>query len=282
MNLREKLASKKTKLAVTKEKIKDHPANISDYEDGSMLRVDIELITPNPDQPRHYFNPDTLEELSQSIKQKGVLQPVIIRKGNDGKVLLIAGERRYRAAKMAGLKKIPAILSKGNPLEIAIIENLQRENLSPIEEAEALERLMKEFNYTQEQLAKVIGKGRSTITEILSLNKLPDDLRDQCRESDKYPRRLLLEVSKQKSASDMTSLFDKINNDNLDTKTVRSITRNKQEIPRKSHTEIALEQVHKLINSILKVDLKTIDKDEKKQLSKALKELIKTWEKQGL
>lgn len=282
MNLREKLASKKTKLAVTKEKIKDHPANISDYEDGSMLSVDIELITPNPDQPRHYFNPDTLEELSQSIKQKGVLQPVIIRKGNDGQVLLIAGERRYRAAKMAGLKKIPAILSKGNPLEIAIIENLQRENLSPIEEAEALARLMKEFEYTQEQLAKVIGKGRSTIAEILSLNKLPDDLRDQCRESDKYPRRLLLEVSKQKSESDMTSLFDKINNDNLDSKTVRSITRNKPETPRKSHAEVALEQVHKLINSILKVDLKTIDKDEKKQLSKALKELTKTWEKQGL
>lgn len=282
MNLREKLASKKTKLAVTKEKIKDHPANISDYEDGSMLSVDIELITPNPDQPRHYFNPETLEELSQSIKQKGVLQPVIIRKGNDGQVLLIAGERRYRAAKMAGLKKIPAILSKGNPLEIAIIENLQRENLSPIEEAEALARLMKEFEYTQEQLAKVIGKGRSTIAEILSLNKLPDDLRDQCRESDKYPRRLLLEVSKQKSESDMTSLFDKINNDNLDSKTVRSITRNKPETPRKSHAEVALEQVHKLINSILKVDLKTIDKDEKKQLSKALKELTKTWEKQGL
>lgn len=281
-SIRDKLANKKTKLASTKEKTKDHPANVSDYDEGSMMSVDIDLITPNPDQPRHYFNPDSLKELSQSIKQKGVLQPVIIRKGNDGKVLLIAGERRYRAAKMAGLEKIPAILSKGNPLEIAIIENLQRENLSPIEEAEALERLMKDFDYTQEQLAKVIGKARSTVTEILSLNKLPENLREKCRASDAYPKRLLIEVSKQKSTRDMTSLFNKINKDNLDSDTVRSITRTKNETPKRSPAEIALEQINNLIISILRFDLKTFDKDEKKQLSKALNELINVLEKKGL
>lgn len=281
MSIRDKLANKKTKLARTKEKTKDHPANVSDYDEGSMMSVDIDLITPNPEQPRHYFNPDTLEELSQSIKQKGVLQPVIIRKGNDGKVLLIAGERRFRAAKMAGLEKIPAILSKGNPLEIAIIENLQRENLSPIEEAEALKRLMNEFDYTQDQLAKVVGKARSTITEILSLNRIPKDLREECRTSD-IPKSHLIEVAKQETPALMRSLLNDIENHDLKTSHIRQQTRPQKEAPARSLAVIAVEQINRLINSISKVDLKSIDKDEKKQLSKALKELIKTLEKQGL
>ena len=282
MSIRKKLSDKKTKLSQTKTKSPDHPANITDYEDGSFLNVDIELIEPNPDQPRKFFDSVALYELKSSIEQKGVLQPIIIRQNNDNKIYLIAGERRWRAAKLAGLEKIPAILSKGNPLEIALIENLQRENLRPVEEAEALQRMLLEFNYTQNALAHVIGKARNTVTEMLSLNKLPEPIKAECRELDTYPRRLLLEVSKQKSKKEMTSLFNKIKNKNLNSDTVRSITRTKTEAPKKSQAEIALEQVHRLINSILKIKLKTTDKDEKKQLMTALKELAKTWEKQGL
>lgn len=274
MSIRDKLANKKSKLAGTKEKTKDHPANVSDYDEGSMLSVDIDLITPNPEQPRHYFNPESLAELSQSIKQKGVLQPVIIRKGDDGKVLLIAGERRYRAAKMAGLKKIPAILSKGNPLEIAIIENLQRENLSPIEEAEALARLMKEFKYTQEQLAEVVGKARSTITEILSINRIPDNLRELCRTSD-IPKSHLIEVAKQETPRLMKALLNDIENNDLKTSHLRQKTRPKLSavLPEKAAVDIALDRINKLVEAILKIDFDSMNKAEKKKISKALEEL---------
>lgn len=281
MSIRKKLSDKKSKLARTKIKSSDHPANVTDYEDGSFLTVDMQIIEPNPNQPRQFFNSETLAELSESIKQKGVLQPVIIRKGNDGKVFLIAGERRYRAAKMAGLEKIPAILSKGNPLEIAIIENLQRENLSPIEEAEALARMINEFKYTQEQLAKVIGKARSTVTEILSLNKIPEELREKCRTSD-IPKSHLIEVAKQKNPDLMSSLLNDIESEDMKTSHIRQKTRPVKEPAKRSPVIIAVEQINRIIHSIAKVDLTAIDKDEKKQLTKALKELVKLLEKQGL
>jgi ParB family chromosome partitioning protein len=283
MSIRNKLSDKKTKLAKTKTRIKNHPANVTDYADGSFLSVDIEIITPNPEQPRRYFKPEALEELSQSIKQRGVLQPVIIRKGNDGKVVLIAGERRFRAAKMAGLEKIPAILSTGNPLEIAIIENLQRENLSPIEEAEALDKLMKEFDYTQEQLAKAIGKARSTITEILSINKIPDNIREECRTSD-IPKSHLIEVAKQKTPKQMNSLLREIKDDGLKTSHIRQKTRPKTApaLPQKAPADIALECINKLVEAILKIDFDSMKKTEKKRISKALEELTEVMGEKGI
>ena len=143
--LKDKLAQAKTKLAIPKETLEDHPANLNNYQESAFYNVDIELIKPNPHQPRKFFDPDSLAELAQSIKEKGVLQPVIIRKDKTGQIHLVAGERRLRAAKNAGLEKIPAILTSGNPMEISLIENLQRDNLRPIEEAEALGRMMEEY-----------------------------------------------------------------------------------------------------------------------------------------
>ena len=183
-SIRKKLAGKKTKLAATQKKEADHPASLNNFTDGSFYQIEINLIEPDPNQPRQYFDPEALAELSESIKQKGVLQPVIIRRDKDGKIWLVARERRFRAAKMAGLEKIPAILTTGNPAEISLIENIQRENLNPIEEAQAMDRMVKEYKYTQEQLAQVIGKARTTITQTLSLNKLPDEIKTQCPRED--------------------------------------------------------------------------------------------------
>ena len=152
-SIRDKLAGKKSKLSQAAEPLADHPADLNDYPEGSFLRVAVDLVRPNPYQPRQHFDPEKLAELSQSIRRQGVLQPIVVRRDEAGQIFVVAGERRLRAAKMAGLEKIPAIVTKGHPAEIALIENLQREDLSPLEEAEALARMAAEFHYTQEQLA---------------------------------------------------------------------------------------------------------------------------------
>ncbi len=133
-------------------------------------------IKANPNQPRRDFSIEKLEELSASIKEHGVLQPIILCRSDDGKYSLVAGERRFRAAKMAGLNKIPAVVKDLTPtevMEIALIENLQREDLNPVEEAQAYRQLLEDFNFTQEQLATRLGKSRPAISNMLRLLQLP-------------------------------------------------------------------------------------------------------------
>lgn len=155
-------------------------ALIPDVGKSGVTEIDISNIQPSEYQPRKRFDETHLEELSLSIKAKGVLQPVIVRKAEDGGYRLIAGERRWRAASMAGLKRIPAIIkdvTEAERIELALIENLQREDLNPIETAEACQHLIKDFHLTQEDLSKVLGKQRSSITNYLRLLKLPLDLK---------------------------------------------------------------------------------------------------------
>lgn len=279
MSIRDKLTGKTTKLAEERQKTEDHPAKLHNYKDGDFFSVEVGQIVPNPDQPRKYFDEQALEELSHSIKQNGVLQPVIIRFGQDGKIYLVAGERRYRAAKMAGLEKIPAVFTTGNSAEIALIENLQREDLTPVEESEALARMIEEYNYTQEKLALVVGKARTTITEALSLNKLPDQIKNECRRADNYPRRLLVEVAKQKTPEDMLSLFNQIKNNNLKSTKVREITRKHTDKPQRTPAAIVLEKAMNLNNNLSKLDISTVEEQEKTQLLTELHGLKKVIEK---
>jgi ParB family chromosome partitioning protein len=140
---------------------------------------DIELIRPNRFQPRIQFPKDELDELCQSIKEQGILQPLLIRKEDDG-YQLIAGERRLRAAKKAGLTQVPVIIKRigdSKLLELSIIENIQRANLNPIEESEAYHRLITEFNLTQDQAATRIGKSRSAVANFLRLRQLPEQIK---------------------------------------------------------------------------------------------------------
>ena len=146
--------------------------------------IDVSLIKPSRFQPRTEFNEEALKALSQSIKDKGVLQPLLVRKTDNG-YELIAGERRWRAAQLAGLNKVPVIekeLKDQEALEVALVENLLRENLSAIEEAEALQRLMDEFSHTQEALSQVIGKSRSYIANTLRLLNLPESIKNFVKE----------------------------------------------------------------------------------------------------
>jgi ParB family chromosome partitioning protein len=145
-----------------------------------ILELDIKTIKPNQYQPRRVFNDSTLNELVTSIKAKGIIQPVIVRKTADNSYQLIAGERRWRAARMAGLYSLPAIVKEAAPaeaLELALIENIQREDLNPIETADAFQRLIKDFNLTHDDLSKKVGKDRATVTNYLRILKLPSEIK---------------------------------------------------------------------------------------------------------
>lgn len=147
---------------------------------ASDTQISIEKIQPNPDQPRTHFNESELEELSESIRENGVLQPLLVRKRGN-KYEIIAGERRYQASKMAGLDTLPVIIKDVDDqkvLELALIENLQRSDLNPIEEAKGYKRLIKTSGMTQEALSRAVSKSRSTITNSLRLLDLPEPVQD--------------------------------------------------------------------------------------------------------
>ena len=155
-----------------------HVYETTDKEE--IIEVNISELRPNPYQPRKVFDKDALAELAKSIKEHGVFQPIIIKKSIKG-YEIIAGERRVRASKMAGLDKVPAIIRNLNDeqmMEIALLENLQRENLSAIEEAKAYKSLIDNLHLTQEQLSEKVGKSRSHVTNILGLLRLPPEVQD--------------------------------------------------------------------------------------------------------
>lgn len=154
------------------------PKGITSDENGT-LWLDINLLKPNPRQPRQYFNEEDLAELTESVKSEGVLQAITVEDAGDGTFYIIAGERRTRAAKAAGLEKVPVQLRKFSDvrkLEVALIENIQRTDLNPVEEAQAYYKLMELSGITQEEVAKRVGKNRSTVANCLRLLKLPEDM----------------------------------------------------------------------------------------------------------
>ncbi len=189
---------------------------------GKMIPVD--MLVPNPDQPRRSFG--DMADLISSIKEKGVLEPVLVRPTGD-KYQIIAGERRYRASLEAGLSQIPCVeidVDDRGVLEISLIENLQRRDLSPFEEADGLHKLCEKFLYTHEDVAKKLGKSRSSITETLTLNNIPVDLRDRCREGGITARSTLLQIARQPSRDAMAHVIDEIKKAGLTRDDVRKLT----------------------------------------------------------
>lgn len=147
---------------------------------SGLRQVPIELLHPNPNNPRKQFNEEELANLAQSIGDKGLLQPLVVRQRGDGEFEIVAGERRWRASQRAGLHQLPVLvreLSDGETLEIALIENIQRTDLNPLEEARAYQQLLQQFSYTQQQLADSVRKSRSHIANTLRLLNLPDSVR---------------------------------------------------------------------------------------------------------
>ena len=152
-----------------------------DSDGNGVLEVDISKVKPNPNQPRKNFDDDALKELASSIKMHGIVQPIVLNKQHDGNYLIIAGERRWRAANLCGLKTVPAVIknyTEKQIKEISIIENLQREDLNPIEAARAIKELMDEYGLTQETVSERIGKSRSNVANTLRMLSLYPEVID--------------------------------------------------------------------------------------------------------
>ena len=177
---------------------------------GRMLPI--EKIRPNPDQPRKTLG--DIRELADSIREKGVLEPLLVRYiAREDVYHIISGERRYHASREVGLRELPCIektADDAETLEIALIENLQRKDLTPFEEADGLARLAEQFEYTHEEIARKISKSRTSVTELLSLGVIPDDVRRQCVESGVNSKSLLLQIARQATPSKMQELVHRI------------------------------------------------------------------------
>jgi ParB family transcriptional regulator, chromosome partitioning protein len=152
-------------------------------------------LRPNPIQPRRHFDPEALRELAASIAARGLLQPIIVKRDGDGFVIM-AGERRYRAAQLAGLSTVPALVRDDDPIVVAMIENLQREDLSPLEEAEGLGALIDLHGYTHEGLAELIGKSRPYVSNTLALRRLPEEIKREYHASPDVSREILISVAR--------------------------------------------------------------------------------------
>jgi len=172
--------------------------------------VPIDHVDPNPNQPRQVMG--DLSELIASIGEKGILEPLVVRQRGD-RFQIVAGERRYQAAVQAGLADLPVVIrdvDETEMLEIALIENIQRKDLTPFEESEALQGLAESCGYTHEDLARRLGKSRTAITESLALNAMPQEVRNLCRLADISAKSLLLQVVRQNTPEKMTALIEKI------------------------------------------------------------------------
>jgi len=178
------------------------------YEKGNLYQISIVDFKLDPTQPRKVVDPDALAELTASIAKFGILQPLLFREADQGWVYIVAGERRFKAAQKVGLLILPAICVTGDYAEIALIENLQRQDLTIVEEAEALQRLKEEKKYTDEQLSGVIGKARQTVSDILTLNRLPLEIRDKCRGERTITRKTLIEIARKKQERAMITAYN--------------------------------------------------------------------------
>jgi len=152
-------------------------------------------IQPNPRQPRRHFDATALAELAESIKARGLLQPLVVTPAGEG-YMLMAGERRWRAAQLAGLDSVPALIRSDDPLEVAMIENLQRADLTPLEEAEGLGQLVDRFGYTHEQLAAMVGKSRPYVSNTLALCRLPEEIKAWCHAEPGVSREILIQLAR--------------------------------------------------------------------------------------
>lgn len=187
--------------------------------------IPIEQIAPNPNQPRQQMG--ELTELTASIREKGILEPLIVRR-QGALYQIISGERRYQAALQAKLTEIPCVerdVDDSETVEIALVENLQRKDLTPFEEADALAHLVSMYGYTHDILAQKLGKSRSSITEMLSLANMPDEVKKLCRLADISSKSLLLQVVRQETPEKMMGLIEKISREGLSRDEVRKVAR---------------------------------------------------------
>ena len=210
--------------------------SLTSYSGAAVGRmIPVEQIRPNPEQPRKALG--DLRELTESVREKGVLEPLLVRfVPREDCYYIISGERRYHASRAAGLREVPCIekmADDAETLEIALIENLQRKDLTPFEEADGLQRLAEQFDYTHDDVAKKLGKSRTSVTETLVLRHIPEDLRKKCIEQGILAKSMLVQIAKQPTEKRMYEMFARISQGGLSRQDVRREQAEGKEGPQK-------------------------------------------------
>jgi len=248
----------------------EKPTEEIEYEARTLYQLQTKNLNTDPKQPRQSIDEDELKELTASIIKHGVLQPILFRKDEEGNLIIVSGERRFQASKLANKETIPAMFIDGKPAEIALVENLLRVDLTAIEEAEALQRLKEEAGYLNKDLAAVIGKKESTISEILKLNQLPEKLRTEHRTNKKLSRRGLLEVAKAKDVKEMKVLFKKLIKKELKRDEVRA----ERKVVTRGADLVCRTMSKGLLKVLPDLDLTTVTGDKLTEVTKSLTDAL--------
>lgn len=219
-----------------------------------LVELDLETIAPNPEQPRAHLDEAALEELKASIARHGLLQPILVRRAEDGAAtavsgwVLVAGQRRLAAVRALGRASIPAIVTSGDPGEVALVENLQRQDLGPFEAAAAVERLMRRHGYNQAAMGAILGLKQNTVSALLALNRLPERIRREYPTSDKVPKSLLVELAAVPDPAEQLRLWDAVKAGGLTVRAVRARRGGKRgERPQPGPAEAALAEARRLL-----------------------------------
>ncbi len=232
-----------------------------------LAAIPIDQIEPNPNQPRRFIDPAALAELTDSVRQRGVLQPIIVKRQGDS-YLIMAGERRYRAACQAGLPVVPAVVRDDDPSEIALIENLQREDLTALEEAEGLGAMVARYGYTHQELAQILHKSRPYVSNMLVLTRLPPEVKAEVHSYASVSREILMAIARQDSSETMLQLWKRVKLSHLSVHKFR-------ESRREPHAGAILGEVmnaaRRLNRKLCDLDVSEIGEAEKKKLGRVLR-----------
>lgn len=229
---------------------------------------DVDTLRISESQPRVFIDEAELEELAASVRKHGVLQPVLVQVEPNGDYVLVAGQRRLLAARKAGLKKIPAVVTGGDPFEIALIENLQRSDLTCMEEAEAMHRLKERNSYSLEEVRAIVGKSKTTVSETLSLLRLPEPVRAECLQNPDIAKSILVEIARKPSEEEMIAAYERYKTERLP----RHILRNGAEA-QKARKKVGVGFVKAIAQKIDHIDVDSLKKKQREQMKGRLEEL---------
>jgi ParB family chromosome partitioning protein len=240
-------------------------------ERTTLTLVPVAVLEPNPAQPRKHFDDEKLEELASSIRARGLLQPIVVRRADD-RFQIVAGERRYRAAKLAGMERVPALIrDTDDPLELALIENLQREDLTPLEEAEALAGLIERHSYSHKDVGELIGKSRPYVSNALALLRLPDHVKEELhREGRGVSRELLMGVARCENIEEAEALWKRVRLDLMSVRRFRAERDGKTPLGRTVAREVVL-AARRLNRALRRLRTETVSAEEQMELSKVLR-----------
>ncbi len=232
-----------------------------------LAAIPIDQVHPNPQQPRRFINPEGLAELTESVRQRGILQPIIVKREGEG-YLIMAGERRYRAAKAAGLTVIPAIVRDDDPNEIALIENLQREDLTALEEAEGLGAMVARYGYTHQALAQLLHKSRPYVSNTLVLTRLPAEIKAELHRYPNISREILMAIARQGSEADMLKLWRRMKLANLSVHKFRESRKPENGITRAAEVMAAARRVNRKLRTL---DVSSLEGGDRQKLIRVLR-----------